>query len=109
MEKERVVHALAEEVYLRLHHLFEIMVGIYMQWGSAPKQCECRYQANEPETVVTMQVRNEDVVDEREVYVITAQLQLRAFAAVNHELLVPNFYNLCRGIVSCCGQCRTTT
>ena len=48
-------------------------------------------------------------VDEREVYVLFAQLQLRAFAAVNHELLVPNFHNLCRGIVSCCGQCRTTT
>jgi hypothetical protein len=80
-----------------------------MQWGSAPKQCECRYQANEPETVVAMQVRNENVVDEREVYVLFAQLQLRAFAAVNHELLVPNFHNLCRGIVSCCGQCRTTT
>jgi hypothetical protein len=103
MEKERVVHALAEEVYLRLHHLFEIMVGIYMQWGSAPKQCECRYQANEPEAVVAMQVRNEDVVDEREVYVLFTQLQLRAFAAVNHELLVPDLYYLCSGIVSCCG------
>ena len=41
--------------------------------------------------MVAVQVRYEDVVYEREVYVISAQLHLCALAAVNHELLVPIF------------------
>ena len=57
--------------------------------------------------MVAVQVRYEDVVYEREVYVISAQLHLCALAAVNHELLVPNLHNLCTRIVSCCRQCRT--
>jgi hypothetical protein len=37
MEKERIVHPLAEEVNLWLHYLLEIRIGIYVQWGSASK------------------------------------------------------------------------
>ena len=59
--------------------------------------------------MVTMQVRYEYVVNEREMDVIPAQLYLCTLAAVNHELLVANPYYLRTGTVSCSWQSRTAT
>ena len=72
VEEEWIVHSLSEELYLRLHQLLEMWVGIYVEWGGTSKHTECGYQADESETVVSVQVRYEYVVDEREVYVATA-------------------------------------
>ena len=106
VEEKWIVHSFAEELYLWLHQLFEMRVGIYVERCGASKHTESGYEANEPETVVAVQVRYEDVVDEREVYVATAQLHLCALAAVHHKLLVAYLYNLRTCIVACCRQCR---
>ena len=103
-----VVHPFAEEVNLWLHQCLQCVVGIYVQWCGAPQQPECRYESHQPEAMVAMQVRNEDVVYEREMYVSAAELQLCTFATIYHELFVPDFYNLGTWVVSCCWQGRTT-
>ena len=69
-------------------------MGIYVEWCGAPQQTECRYEANEPETVVAVQVRYEYVVYEREMNVVAAQLQLCTFATVYHKEFVACSYNL---------------
>ena len=84
----------AKEVELLFHQFAQHLVGIYVKWGSATKQPECGNHSYEPEAVVAVQVRYEYVVYEREMYVIPAQLQLCAFAAVNHKLLIANLYDL---------------
>ena len=94
MEENGVVYAITKELNLWFHKFFEFAVGIYMQRSRTSKQTKCRYQSYKPETVVAMQVRYEYVIYEREVYVLSAQLSLCSFTAVNHELLVPNAYDL---------------
>jgi hypothetical protein len=108
MKMYGVVHPFAEEVYLWLHQCLQCIVGIDVQRCGAPQQPECRYESHQPETMVAMQVRNEDVVYEREMYVSSAQLQLCAFSTVYHEQFVPDFYNLGTWVVSCCRQGRAT-
>ena len=103
-----VVHPFAEEVNLWLHKSLQCVVGIYVQWCGAPQQPECRYESHQPEAVVAMQVRNEDVVYEREMYMSATHLQLRSLSTVNHKLLVANLHYLRTGIVTCGGQRRTT-
>ena len=88
VEKYRVLHALTEIVYLWLQYLLQLAVSVNVQWGSASQQSESRYQSYQSETMVAMQVRNEYVVYEREVYMPFSQLQLRSFAAIYHELFV---------------------
>ena len=59
--------------------------------------------------MVAMQVRNEYMVDEREVYVLSAKLQLCTFATIYHELFVANSHYLGTGIVAGCGKRRPAT
>ena len=101
-------YILAIEVELWFHHFFEHGIGIYMQWCRASQQPECGYETYKPETVVAMQMGYEYVVYEREMNVVAAELQLCAFAAVNHELLVAYSYHLRTCIVACGRQCRPT-
>ena len=65
-----------------------------MEWGGAPEESECGDESCEPETVVAVKMGDEDVVDEREMYVSSAQLQLCAFATIYHEEFVANSDNL---------------
>ena len=57
--------------------------------------------------MVTVQVRYEDMVDEREMYVSPAELQLCALSAINHEKLVAYPDNLRTGVVAGGGECRS--
>ena len=59
--------------------------------------------------MVAVKMGDEDVVDEREMYVSSAQLQLCAFATIYHKEFVANSDNLWTCIVAGGRQCWTTT
>ena len=54
-----------------------------MQIRSPVEQGKSRNQANQAKKVVTMQMRNEHMVDFGKLDFVFAQLHLRAFAAIN--------------------------
>ena len=74
VEEYWVVHPLAEEIELWLHQLFQHLVCIDVEWGGTSQKAESGHQSDEAEAVVTVQVRYEDMVDEREMYVSPAEL-----------------------------------
>ena len=65
-----------------------------MKWSGTSEESECGDESYEPETVVAVKMGDEDVVDEREMYVSSAQLQLCAFATIYHKEFVANSDNL---------------
>ena len=66
-------------------------------------------QSDEPEAVVAMEVRNEDIVQPCRARAETRHGDLDAFAAVNHERLVTQFKDLPCGRVGLGGFCAAAT
>ena len=75
-----------------------------MQRNRAAHQSESADKANKPKTVVTVQVGNEDVTELVKRQSGTAQLDLRTFAAINHEELSPALHHLHRREMASSGQ-----
>ena len=106
VELDAVAHALAEEVELWAHQLLQFGKAVYVQGGCSSQKAERRDESNQPEAVVAVEVRDEDVVEPREIELCTAELLLCTFAAVNHVELFAQVDDLRCGVVACGGECR---
>ena len=106
VELHAVGHALAEEVEPGTHECLQFGEGVYVQGGGASQEPEGGDEAHQPEAVVAMQVRDEDVPEAREAEAYLAVLALCGLTAVDHVELVAQVDDLRCGVVACGGQCR---
>ena len=98
-----------EKLHLRIKQRAQFGRCIHVKRTCSAQHAEGRNEPYQPEAVIAMQVRDENGLYFGKAYARTAELNLCAFAAVNHEKLAPYLNNLRRGIVSGCGQCAATT
>ena len=88
VEHDFVGHTFAEKIQLGCQQSLQFLVGIDVQGGSASQQSEGGNQSHQPETMVAMQMRDEDVVEAGELQLGTAELELCPFTAIHHEELL---------------------
>jgi len=94
MELYLVAQVTTEGIHLHLQDSLKPLVGMYVQAGGAPQETESGNHAYQPEAVVAVQMRDEHMANLREAHPATAQLQLGAFTAVNHEQFLTNLNDL---------------
>jgi hypothetical protein len=69
-------------------------------------QTHARQQAYQSEVMITVQMRNENVIDPASSYFISRQLHLRSFATIHQKQLVFQRYYLGSGMTIVCGESR---
>ena len=104
-----VGHPLTAEIDLLYQQPFYYRHGVYAQLRRPAEHSERWDKSHQSEEVVAVQVRNEDVVQTVDMHILPPQMELGAFAAVNHKLLA----SLCkylRGLVVLLGgACRAAS
>ena len=72
----------------RFHESLEVGMCVNMKGLEPVHHAECADESDESEAVVSMEVRNEDVIEPGRAQSQATQCYLRPFAAVNEESLV---------------------
>jgi hypothetical protein len=108
MEDDFEVEVVGKELYLALQLGAQCLRGMDVETGCAPQKSESGDHANEAETVVAMQMGDEDVTELREAHTTAAQLHLSALGTVEHQHLVAHLHHLGRSMMAKGGK-RTST
>lgn len=105
VEDDFVANAAAEEVELRAEELFKRFAGaIDVKLGCASEEVEGGDKANKPKTVVSVEMRNEDVVKTRKFETGLSESELCALGTIDHKEFFTHIYYLRRGQMFCSGQ-----
>ena len=109
VEHHLIGHTLAEKLQLRFQQTLQVGMGMDVEVGRAFQHAERGNQSHEPEAMVAVEVRDEDVVQPAELQLGAAELHLCAFAAVNHEQFLADVEHLRGGLMAGSGQGRTAS
>ena len=87
---------------------FQSVRGMHIQRFGSSEQVHGGDEAVESEEVVSVQMRDEDVVDALHLHLVASQLHLGAFTAIDQEVLVMDVHYLSGRMVTHCVQCCAT-
>lgn len=94
MEHNLVAKIIAEERYLRLEHGLQFGRCIDVQWCCTSEQAKGADQANETETMVAMDVADEDTLQLLKMHAGTTHLNLCALTTIHHEEFTTQLHQL---------------
>lgn len=69
-------------------------VTVKMKVIGSAQQVHGEDQSHQTKIMVTMKVRDEDMVDAMQIYLIAHELHLRPFSAIDQKITIPDFYQL---------------
>ncbi len=95
---------LAEEIEYRTKPRLQIFRSVDEKIARSSQHSKRGNQSGKAETVIAVQMGNENMVEPAEFGVHLSHLELRSFATVNHVELIAQVYDLRSGEMSCCGQ-----
>jgi hypothetical protein len=108
MELHSETQVMGEELDLMVQFWSQGLWCMDMEGSCTSQKSEGGDHTNETETVVTMQVGNEDVAQFGETHPTPAELHLCAFSTVEHEHFLTHLNHLRRGVMTKGGK-RTST
>ena len=79
---------------MRRDDLVESAMAVEVKIIRASKQMHGKDQSHKPEVVITVEVRDQNVIDTMKVCLVPHQLHLCSFAAVDQEIAILNFDQL---------------
>ena len=94
----------AKDVHHLLQYLGALLKGVHHDRAAAIVQRQRGEQPRQPQEMVAVEVRDEDVIETREFQMHAPQLQLCPLAAIDHKQAVAEVYHLARGLVTHCGS-----
>ena len=78
----------------RRKQFFGVGMGVNVEIGRSSQKSQSRNQPRQSETVIAVQVRNENAVEFLKIQLHRAELELCAFPAINHIKFIAQVNNL---------------
>jgi hypothetical protein len=94
LELHFIIQIATEEINLSLQDVSKFLGSIDRQLGSTSQQAKGTQHTNESETMVTMQMGDENGTDLGKTKARTAQLYLCSLTAIHEEQLATHLYDL---------------